>query len=74
MPSLNPKDEITYENYGTPTTRNNIVRHKKSCSAGTLFCNHCPNFSTKFQSDLNYHIAKKHSATELDVIFICKLC
>ena len=74
LPSLIRKDEITCEDYGTPTTRNNIVRHIKSCSAGTLFCTHCPNFSTKLQSDLNYHIYRKQSATKLDVMFICKLC
>ena len=34
----------------------------------------CPNFSTKSQNDLNYHIAKKHSAQKLDVTFKCKLC
>ena len=74
MPSLIRKEKITYETCGTQTTRNNIVRHKKSCSAGTLFCTQCPNFSTKSQDDLNYHIAKKHSAPKLDVTFKCKLC
>ena len=32
-----------------------------------------PNFSTKSRNDLNYHIAKKHSAPKLDVTFKCKL-
>ena len=67
------KEKITCENCGTQTTRNNIVRHKKSCSAGTLYCTQCPNFSTKSQTDLNYHIAKKHSAPKLDITFKCKL-
>ena len=31
-------------------------------------------FSTKSQNDLNYHIAKKHSAPKPDVTFKCKLC
>ena len=74
MPLLIRKEKITCENCGTKTTRNNIVRHKKSCSAGTLFCTQCPNFSTKSQNDLNHHIAKKHSAPKLDVTFKCKLC
>ena len=74
MPSLIRKEKITCENCGTQTTRNNIVRHKKSCSAGTLYCSQCPNFSTKSQNDLNYHIAKKHSAPKPDVTFKCKLC
>ena len=58
----------------TKTTRNNIVRHKKRCSAGTLYCTQCPNFSTWSQNDLNYHSVKKHTAQKLDVIFKCKPC
>ena len=54
--------------------RNDTLRHKKSCSAITLFCTHCPNFSTKTQNHLNYHIAKKHSAPKLDVTCKCKFC
>ena len=74
MPSLIRKEKTTCANCGTQTTRNNIVRHKKRCSVGTLYCTHSPNFSTKSQSDLNYHIANKHSAPKLDVTFKCKLC
>ena len=74
MPSLIRKDKITCENCGNQTTRNNIVRHKKRCSAGTLYCTHCPNFFTKSQNDLNYHIAKKHSAPKPDITFKCNLC
>ena len=73
-PSLNRYEKVTCENCGTQTTKLNLARHKKSCSAVTLYCTHCPNFSTKSQTDLNYHIAKKHSAPELDVTFKCKLC
>ena len=74
MPSLNRSEKVTCENCGTQTTRNNIVRHKKRCSVGTLYCTHCSNFSTKSQNDLNYHIAKKHSAPKPDITFKCKLC
>ena len=74
MPSIIRKEKITCENCDTQTTRNNIVRHKKRCSAGTLYCTQCPNFSTKSQNDLNYHIAKKHSAPKPDITFKCKLC
>ena len=74
MPSLIRKEKITCANCGTQTTRNNFVRHKKRCSAGTLYCTHCPNFSTKSLGDLNYHIAKKHSAPKPDVTFKCKIC
>ena len=58
MPSLIRKEKITFEYCGTQTTRNKNVRHKKSCSPGTLYCTQCPIFSTKSQSDLNYYIAK----------------
>ena len=74
MPSLNRYEKVTYENCGTQTTKPNLARHKKSCSAGTLYCTECPNFSTKSQNDLNYHIAMKHSAPKPDIIFKCKLC
>ena len=74
MPSLIREEKITCENCGTQTTRNTIVRHRKRCSVGTLYCTQCPNFSTKSQSDLKYHIAKKHSAPNLVVTFNCKLC
>ena len=74
MPSLIRQEKITCENCGTQTTRNNIVRHKKRCSVGTLYCTQCPNFSTKSQNDLNYHIAKKHSARKPHVTFKYKLC
>ena len=50
------------------------MRHKKSCSARTLYCSQCPNFFTKSQDDLNYHIAKKHSNPKPDITFKCKLC
>ena len=74
MPSLIRKEKVTCENCGNQITRNIIVRHKKSCSAGTLYCTQCANFFTKSQNDLNYHIAKKHSAPKPDVTFKCKRC
>ena len=74
MPSLNRYREVTCENCGTQTTPLNLACHNKSCSAGILYCIQCPNFSTKSQNELNYHNAKKHSATKPDVTFKCKLC
>ena len=74
MPSLNRYMKVTCENCGTQTSKLNLARHKKSCSAGTLYCTNCRNFPTKTQSYLNYHIAKKHSAPKTDVPFKCKLC
>ena len=65
MPSLIRKEKVTCENCGTQTTRKIIVRHKKSCSAGTLYCIQCLNFSTKSQNDLNYHVAKMYSPQNL---------
>ena len=74
MPSLIRKEKITCENCGTQTTRNNIVRHKKRCSAGTLYCPQCPNFSKLSQDDLIYHVAKQHSAAGPSKTFKCNLC
>ena len=71
---VNPKRKVTSETFGTQTTRNKIVRHKKSCSAGTLYCTHCPHFSTKSQNDLKYDIGKKHSSPKPDITCKCKLC
>ena len=74
MPPLNRNEKVTCEKCGTQTTKLNLARHKKRCSVGTMYCTHCRNFSTRSQNDLNYHIAKKHSAPKLKVIFKCKLC
>ena len=74
MPSLNRYEQVTCENCGTQSTKLNLARHKKSCSPGTLHFSQCPKFSTKIQNDLNYHIAKKHSAPKPDITFKCKLC
>ena len=74
MPSLNRNDKVTCEKCGTRNTKLNLARHKKSCSVGALYCTQCPNFSTKSQINLNYHIAKTHSAPKLYITFKCKLC
>ena len=74
MPSLNRNEKVTCENCGTQTTKLNLARHKKRCSVWIPYCTQCPNSSTKSRNDLNYHVAKKHSAPKLDVTFKCKLC
>ena len=74
MPSLVRKEKVACEHCGTPVTRNNIVRHKKRCSAGSLYCSQCPNFSTLSQVDLNFHIAKQHSVAGPSKTYKCKLC
>ena len=74
MPWLNRNEKVTCDNCATQITNLSFARHKKSCFAGTLFCTQCPNFFTKFQNDLNYHIAKNHSTPKPDITFKCKLC
>ena len=61
MPALDRNVKVSCENCGTSVTKKNLARHKKSCSAGTLYCSKCPNFFTKSKDDLIYHIAKKLS-------------
>ena len=74
MPSLNRNEKVTCENCGVQITKYNLTRHKKSCSAGTLYCSKCPNFFTKSRDDLNYHFAKHHSAAGPSKTYKCNLC
>ena len=74
MTSLIRKGKLSCEHCGTQVSRNNIVRNKKRCSAGTLYCAQCPNFSTMSQDDLNYHIAKQHNAAGPSTTYKCKVC
>ena len=74
MPSLNRNEKVTCENCGVQITKYNLARHKKICSAGTLCCSKCPNFLTKLRDNLNYHIAKQHSAAGPSKTYKCKLC
>ena len=74
MPALDRNVKVTCENCGTSVTKKHLSRHKKSCSAGTLYCPKCPNFSTKSEDDLNSHIAKQHSAAGPSINYTCKFC
>ena len=74
MPSPNRNGKVTCENCGVQNTKPNRARHRKSCSAGTLCCTQCPNFSTKPREDLNHHIAKKHNVPRPSITYKCKLC
>ena len=74
MPSFNRNKRVTCDNCGVQITKHNLARHRKSCSAGTLYCPKCPNFFTKSRDDLNYHIAKKHSVPRPSITYKCKLC
>ena len=67
------KKKVACDHCGTQVTRTDLSRHKKSCSIGILHCTQCPNFSTLSQDDLNYHVAKKHSAAGPSIIYKCKL-
>ena len=51
-----------------------LSRHKNRCSAGTLYCTQCPNFSTLSQDDLNCHIAKQHSVAGPSKTYKCTVC
>ena len=74
LPSLNRNEKVTCENCDTQITKLYLARHKKGCSAGTLFCSEGPNFFTNTQKDLKYHIAKKHSKATASFIGECKIC
>ena len=74
MPALDRNDKVTCENCGVQNTKLNLARHKKRCSAGTLYCTQCSNFSTKSREDLSYHIAKQHSSSGLSMTYKCELC
>ena len=74
MPALDRNVKVTCENCGTSVTKINLSRHRLRCSGGILYCPKCPNFSTKSRDDLNYHIAKQHSAAGPSITYKCKLC
>ena len=73
MPALDRNVRVTRENCGTSVTKQHLSRHKSRCSGGTLYCTHCPNFFNKSRDDLNYHIAKQHSAAGPPIKYKCKL-
>ena len=56
MPSFNGNEKVTCEKCDTQFTKLNLARHKKSCSAGTLYCTQCPKFFTKTPkaTDISY--------------------
>ena len=74
MPALDRNVKVTRENCGTSVTKKHLSGHKLRCSGGALYCPKCPNFSTKSRDDLNYHIAKQHSAAGPSKTYKCNLC
>ena len=57
-----------------PNHKKNFFTAQKELFCWYIVFSPLSQFSTKSQSDLNCHIAKKHSAPKLDVTFKCKLC
>ena len=74
MPSLNRNEKDTCGDCRTSVTNYHLTRHKLRCSGGALYCPKCPNFFTKSTDDLNYHIAKQHSAAGPSKTYKCNLC
>ena len=74
MPALDRNAKTACDNCGTLVSKQNLAKHKKRCSVGTLYCSQCPNFSTKSQKVLNYHIAKKHGTSKPKTTHTCKVC
>ena len=74
MPASDRNVKVTCENCGVQITKLNVARHKKTCSAATLYCPKCPIFSTTSRNDLSYHIAKKHSVPRSSKAYKCKPC
>ena len=57
MTSFIRNDNVKFEYSGRETIRIILARHQKICSVGSFFCVKCPNFSTRSQTDLNFHTA-----------------
>ena len=74
MLALDQNVKYSCENCGTLVTKKNLSPHKSRCCDGTLYCPKRPNFSTKSRDDLNYHIAKQHSAVGPSKTYKCNLC
>ena len=73
MPSLFRNEKVNCENCGIQTKRFNLACHKKRCSAGSLTCSACTNFSINSRVEKSYHKAKKHSKATAWVVHKCNL-
>ena len=69
MPALDRNVKVTCGICETSVTKQHLFRHKLRCSGGK-----CPIFSTNSRVDLNYQIAKKHSAAGPKNNHTCKKC
>ena len=70
MLSLNRNGKVTCEKCGTQTTTQSVPSQKR-CSTETLTCPSRANFSS---ADMEYHIAKRHSARTASAVYACKIC
>ena len=53
MSALDRDVKVTCKKCGVQITKPKLARHKKSCSAGKLYCTQCPNFFTNSRDDSN---------------------
>ena len=78
VPSLNRYEEVTCDNCGTQTTKLNLARHKKGCSAGIICCTHCPIFPQNPKKievmTLLRTTVPQNLMLKLDVTFQRKVC
>ena len=72
LPYCNGNENVLCEHCCTQNAKPNLAHHKKRCSVGTLYRNQCPNFSTRFHNDRNYHVAKKKSDPNSELTLRCK--
>ena len=82
MTSRNCNGKMTCENCGTRITKFNLVRHNKSCSAGTSCCPQCLNFFRKIKNILNctrcyqrlpgFYFLRQHKKTQHAILIKTK--
>ena len=72
MPALDRSAKRTCGDCGTSVTKQHLCRHKLSCSGGALHCPKSPPFVTESRENLNYQVAKKHSAAGPKTNHLCK--
>ena len=74
MPFINRYKGVVCEKCLRPTRRSSFRLHTKGVQLKHFIVLNVPNFSTTSQADLNYHIKKKHSASQSKVTHDCQEC
>ena len=74
MPALDRNLPVKCAKCEKMVAKYNMARHKKSCDSGTLSCPKYPNFYTKKEEDLNYHLAKHHAPKDVEPSTVCTVC